>query len=81
VATKLVSPTETIVFLGEAGEEPNLAMNLEVKLFDRAGELLTDARTTINSYKSSGLPSSGSEGWMALGRLYSLPWFRRIWTI
>lgn len=55
------SAAETIVFLSEAGGEPNLVTNLAGKLLDPAGELPIDAGTIINSYRNYGLPSSGSK--------------------
>jgi hypothetical protein len=72
---------ETVVFLGEAGEEATLAIELGQKILDLAGRLPSGTIISIDNYESYYLPPSQSREWITLGMLYSVPWFRRVWII
>lgn len=72
---------ETVVFLGEAGEEATLAIELGQKILDLTGRSPSRAKISIDNYESCHLPPSQSREWISLGMLYSVPWFRRVWII
>ena len=85
---------ETVDFLGEAGEEAMLAIELGQKILDLAyslpkagqdtttfGPLTTIVKITPDNYESYRLPPSQGKEWIALRMLFTVPWFRRVWII
>ncbi|KAJ4127728.1 hypothetical protein NW768_008000 [Fusarium equiseti] len=71
--------TSTVIWLGEAGEESNLALKLLEQIISSLQ--FTFSNPDFAALERLGLPTADSKDWESLCKLLTRPWFGRVWII